>query len=581
VRWALLAVLVFALTLVAAAITLAVHDAGVFQLDKNASTANNPAPAALEDWDLICKAHLVSATEPAGCTFAPGYTPPAGTTISSPSTFKVDPSESAQDDILKGGTKDDNDIASWKWASAKPSPPKNDITHGYAAEYTATVAQGGVAVGDKLLYFGADRFSNSGSANIAFWFFQHKVTTAGAAANGTCTAGAGCPFSGTHTVGDVSLGGTTPGDILIISAFGPKAAINVYEWVGPGNATSPCFTQNCSLEPIIEGGQACEDVTNDNACATVNDVVTPSPWTVNQKGGAANSFQPTNFFEGGINLTALHVDACISSFLINTRASAAGDAELHDMITGPLGRCTPGLTTQASTNATNVQPGSPVTDRATVQVTGATNPEDAAGSVTFYLCPAATPNCTTPQIGTAVTLTNADCSPVSTSDTDGKTCAVSLSVNDSGQTGARGSLSPGKYCFRAVATLTNYDSPDAYTDATTECFTVAQRPTSISTTQSWLPQDSATITPAVAGTVVFSLYESADCSGTAVTFTDTDSSDGFKTGNTTYYTTSKTITWSATFTPTDTANYLSSTTTRCEKSVLTITNDSGPYPPAP
>ena len=34
----------------------AVHDAGIFQLDKNASTAVNPPPTALEDWDLICKA---------------------------------------------------------------------------------------------------------------------------------------------------------------------------------------------------------------------------------------------------------------------------------------------------------------------------------------------------------------------------------------------------------------------------------------------------------------------------------------------------------------------------------------------
>jgi hypothetical protein len=557
-------------TLLTASSVLAVHDAGIFQLDKNASTAVNPAPTALEDWDLICKAN------PTKCTFAPGYAVPTGTTTADVTSFKVDPSESAQDDILKGGTKDDNDINSWTWASAKPSPPKNDITDGYAAEYTATTTRNGVTAGDKILYFGADRFSNSGSANIAFWFFQHSVApTPGSGPNGTCTSGSGCPFTGTHTVGNVSLGGNTPGDILVISAFGPKAAINVYEWVGTGNATSPCFTNNCSLEPILVGGQACEDVTNDNACATVNDVSVPSPWVVAQKTGGANQFAPTDFFEGGINLTKLKVDACISSFLINTRASASGDAELHDMISGQFARCTPALTTQASTNSTTVLPGATgIFDRATVQVSGATSPADATGSVTFYLCPAATPNCTSPQVGSgAVTLSNADCDPVSASSTDGKSCAKSATTT--------APATPGKYCFRAVADLTNYDDPDAYTDTTSECFTVTQTPTSISTAQSWLPQDSASVTPNVAGTVVFKLYETADCSGTALTFTDSDGSDGFKTNNTTYRTVSTTISWSATFTPTDTNTYSGSTTTRCEKSVITITNDSGPFPPAP
>lgn len=552
-------------TLLTASTALAVHDAGIFQLDKNASTAVNPLPIAAEDWDLICKAN------PTSCTFVTGYSVPSGTTTATSTVFKTDPSESSKDDILKGGTKDGNDIDSWKWASAKPSPPKNDITNGYVAEYTATTAAGNVDVGDRILYFGADRLSNSGSANIAFWFFQHNIAKAGQASDGTCAAGAGCPWTGTHTVGNVSLGGTTPGDILVISAFGPKAAINVYEWVGPGNATV-AFSSNRSLQPLLEGGQACEDVTIDNACATVNDVVTASPWTVPQKGAANNSFQPTNFFEGGLNLTKLKVDACISTFVINTRASASGDAELHDVITGKFDRCEPALTTKASTNATDIVPGTAgMFDTATITVTGATNPADAAGSIKFFLCPDATKATCTNQVGSAITLNGADCSPVSSSATDGISCAKS------GTTDAP--ADPGTYCWRAEATLTNYDSPGTHS-FTDECFTVAQIATSISTAQKWLPQDSATITPAVAGTVVFSLYENGDCSGTAArTFTDSDSSDGFATDNSTYYTVSKTISWSATFTPTDTAKYSGSTTTKCEKSELTINNSASDFPP--
>ena len=174
---------------------------------------------------------------------------------------------------------------------------------------------------------------------------------------------------------------------------------------------------------------------------------------------APTSSLPTDFFEGGINLTKLKVEACISSFLINTRASAAGDAELHDMISGKFDRCSPGLTTQASTNATDVLPGATgIFDTATIQVTGAASPDDATGTVSFYLCPAATPDCTSPQVGWAVTLNNADCVPASGSNTDGKSCAKSATTT--------APSTPGKYCFRAVADLTNYDDPDAYTDTT-------------------------------------------------------------------------------------------------------------------
>src|SRR5262249_33487103 len=169
------------------------RDVGVFQLDGDAQTSLQSTPNALEDWDLICKAnmvtigslaaditaaqtsitvtetttphivpfniqvgseqmtvtdrtvgtpatytvtrgfngttaaaHLSGASVISGCLFNPTYTVPGGTTKASPSAFIVDPSQSATDDILKGGTKDDNDITSWAWTSAKPSPPKND-----------------------------------------------------------------------------------------------------------------------------------------------------------------------------------------------------------------------------------------------------------------------------------------------------------------------------------------------------------------------------------------------------------------------------------------------------------------------
>jgi hypothetical protein len=498
-RWAILGVLVTTLLLVGSAVVFAVHDEGVFQLDGNASTAAQSTPNALEDWDLICKAH------PDQCVFAPGYTQPSGTTLANPSAFKVDPSQSSIDDILKGGTKDDNDMNTWAWTSAKPSPPKNDLTDGFAAEYTCndSSADNNVAdctgtAGDSLLYFGADRYSNSGSANVAFWFFQKKVLQQGNQPDGTCTISSGCPFvdshgnPATHTVGDVSLGGDTPGDILIISAFGPKAQIFVFEWVGAGNATknylgtNGCFTANCSLQPLFVGSTTsdCPEVTNDNACALANDTSSASPWMLPQKSGGDNQFSPTDLFEGGINLTQLGLaESCFSSFLINSRASAAGDAELHDKILGQLGRCSPNLSTQVKdssgtdTNGT-IQPGTAVHDTATVTVTGATSPADATGHVDFFLCSSTSgyPDCSMggTQVGGDVDLTDTSPSPGNT--TDGISGASSADVNGTGH-----ELGNGYYCFRAVASLTNYDSPDAYTDGTNECFRVLKLDTTIET----------------------------------------------------------------------------------------------------
>ena len=465
----------------------AVHDIGIFQLDGDATTAPTTPPP--EDWDLICKAHQPTSTPAGPCKFAPGYTIPTGTTTASVSSFVVDPSQSAQDDILKGGTKDDNNInadpahpgatsSDWAWATAKPSPPKNDITDAYVAEYTCGPSTGctpndTVLSGDKILYFGADRLSNSGSANLAFWFFQKKITQLADGPNGTCAASSGCPFSGTHTEGFTDANGKHhPGDILIISAFGPKAAIRAYEWVGVGNAPAPCFTNACSLVRIEAGG-TCGAKDADTLCAITNatDPVN-SPWIVPQKGGTVpNQILPTNFFEGGIDLTALHVDACFSSFLINTRASAAGDAELHDKAIGQLQRCT------ADADHTGIdqrdgharhrrsrygdahrerrgEPGRPDGRRDVLPVRSDRGRE---------CCPTGGNNVGS---GTIVPDANPD---------DGIASVDSPTVNDSAKTGNNGPLVPGHYCFRAEwPGDSNYEPADPATNSTTECFDVSK-----------------------------------------------------------------------------------------------------------
>jgi hypothetical protein len=105
---------------------------------------------------------------------------------------------------------------------------------------------------------------------------------------------------------------------------------------------------------------------------------------------------------------------------------------------------------------------------------------------------------------------------------------------------------------------------------------------STTTAQSWLPQDTATITAAggsaIAGTVTFELFESADCTGTVVqTFADRpvtgNQTDGFTatTNNETYYTTVKTISWRATFTSSNDVD--SGDTSHCETMTVSVLNN--------
>src|SRR5262249_50484653 len=297
---------------------------------------------------------------------------------------------------------------------------------------------------------GADRYGISGSANVAFWFFHKSVVQyadgTGAQA-GQCVTQSGCAFTtdgkapngsnlSTHTAGNCSLPNPpnpcTHGDILVIGAFGPHASLNVFEWVGPGkatkdfNGTNSCFTAACSLQPIYTTANGdCSAVGNgDNGCAVANTTVTASPWILPQKNiqgkpvgdqfnaNAAKGY--STLFEGGLNLTGLGLGgACFSSFLVNSRASPSGDSDLHHNLLATFQRCSPSAATQVkdgngvNTNGT-IQPGTPVHDTATVTVTGATNPDDATGTVDFWLCgPAANaaPNCdgTTGHVGSLTT----------------------------------------------------------------------------------------------------------------------------------------------------------------------------------
>jgi hypothetical protein len=519
----------------------AVHDTGVFELDGNAT--NDPNVDG-DDWDN-----------------------------STAKTFVAEPNLNATI-FTGGGSKDPQDISKWAWKDgAGGLPDKDNLLDAYAARYTDDN-------GDELLYFGADRYDNSGDAHMGFWFLQDEV------ALGTNSIGGGTGFTGVHTEGDV----------LVVTNFsngGTTSTITVYEW---NTACTKAGVQvdhdNDDTTPDLTCGDAnllilgtsdaalCSDLLADDPfCGIVNSGTITLPWSFNDKtpGGTTNSALQGEFFEGGLNLTELGLaDECFSTFAVETRSSTSTTATLKDFILGEFENCESTIKTQASGSGT-VAPGTLVTDTATITGAGTSPLIDPTGTVDFFLCGPSTtadfPDCSTggTDAGTDKPLAGG------TNTTDGISTAQSDAVNT-----ATSPLTPGKYCFAA-----DYSGDDNYeggrhtnTDpaSTTggECFTVSQ-PTSITTDQSWLPQDSATVTPAnTAGTVVFSLYENGTCSGTAArTFEDT--SAPYATDNTTYVTTSTTISWSATFDPS--GNEDPSTTTRCERSDLTINNSASDFPP--
>ncbi len=103
---------------------------------------------------------------------------------------------------------------------------------------------------------------------------------------------------------------------------------------------------------------------------------------------------------------------------------------------------------------------------------------------------------------------------------------------------------------------------------------------SASSAQNWLPNDSATITTAggspLSGALSFTLYESANCTGTvlraAQTFTISNPASGltYNTNNTTVFVLASTaVSWKVVFTS---SNAFVGSSSKCESTTLTVVN---------
>jgi hypothetical protein len=485
------------LAAIAALPAQAVHDINVFELDGDATTgAHSGLP---DDWDRVC--HQVLGAD---CSTSDNTTGAAGV------SFVQEPDRSTSI-FTGGGSKDDLDITGWAWKNQGGLPDKDNLRDGFAARYTCLTASGCSGTnGDSLLYFGADRFDNSGDAQIGFWFLQGDVS----------------PLSG----GSFGPDAHTAGDVLILSDFtqgGGTPTIRIFAW-------DPTCSSGCNLTDLVDGTLLplgggtvtpadCPSVgAGDPFCAVVNNANTTAPWTFKDK-SKNTFFAPGELYEGGVNLTALQsqfpglAGECFASFFSETRSSQSTDAVLKDFIGGAFQPCESGIVTTPS--STSIVKGGSVTDHAVVTGTGAGTP---TGKVKFFICsPAQLTDGKCSSDGTQVTggssggdLTGETLTPVSGEPTKAEATSGSFTPTTVGTWCWRGEYVP--------AAGSQYKASSDF--ATTECVNVVD--VAISTTQTYTAKDSATITPSgpgasVGGTVRFRLYPNTDCSGTTTLVDET------------------------------------------------------------
>ena len=353
------------------------------------------------------------------------------------------------------GSKDTLNIHSgWVCTASNNVTNKGDIQNDYALAYTDP------GTGQQILYFALERNSNSGDANVAFWFLQDPTANC-STANGTTA------WTGNHE----------DGDILIVSAFtggGSVSTINAYRWNGGANGS-------LGTTPIASGGD-CQANTQggDNICATANTGTIHTPWLTNNNGkttGLGNTLLPGEFFEGGINLTTTGLSGkCFNTFVGDTRSSQSLTATLFDFARGSLGECHSTTTTTpnpAAGSSKEIPANAQVTsnDSAQIKVDGVPK---FSGTVKFSLCgpldasPSSTTNCQTGGV------------PISTQTLTDVTSPATVGSGDVTLTEV------GKYCWRAdysgdSARGVPPSSDPADATSQSECFTITPKTPTLTT----------------------------------------------------------------------------------------------------
>jgi hypothetical protein len=449
----------------------AVHDTGAFELDGNAT--NNPSVAG-DDWDNVC--HQVTITNDTQNQIPDQCASASDTTGATAVSWVAEPNLNSTI-FTGGGSKDPQDVNQWAWKDgAGGLPDKDNLLHSFAARYSTSEGQ--------VLYFGSDRYDNSGDAQQGFWFFQNQIGL------GSNSIGGGTGFTGVHKAGD----------LLVISDFsngGTTSTITVYEWdptcTSGVNNPQPgdCGATNLRLLETSTAASCASAAANDKFCGIVNANTITMPWSFTDKSGTPNNGALNGeFYEGGVNLTTLGLgDKCFASVASETRSSTSPTATLKDFILGNFGGCQTTVHTTPAAASVSIGTGSvQVTDQATVTVS---NISTWSGTVQFSLCGPLSSATGCASGGTAIGSVDID---NTTSQPITSPAATVTSV--------------GTYCWRADFTPSATSAANGVQPgsdgSTTECFTVT-------------PVTPTLATQAGAGPVIFGqpITDTATLSGTA------------------------------------------------------------------
>jgi hypothetical protein len=466
--------------LVAGSVALASTPAGLFELDGNATT-NHAGSGLPDDWDRVC--HEVLGTDCSTTDDTNGATAVSWTADTHGAIGPLAACSGTNCTIFTGGgSKDPQDINQWAWKdNVGGLPDKDNLLHSFAARYSIPSSPtcpgaGGDTTGAttcEMLFFGNDRFDNSGDAQQGFWFFQNKIglgTNAVGGGNGFTSSGA--PEFHRN------------GDLLLISDFsngGTTSTITVYKWdttclKGVNNPT-PGQCGDANLRLLATSAAAnCNPVNPaiSGFCGIVNATTITMPWSFVDKSGTPNN-QALNgeFYEGGVNLSSLGLGGeCFASVASETRSSTSTTAVLKDFVLGDFGQCgsststtpkdgTGGTITDHNSNGVpdlSIGTGSVTAkDHADVTVSGVTT---WAGNVQFFICG---PLAFSPTTTNCATGGDAVGSPVGVSN-----------VSPSADSAVTTFTSVGRYCWRATFTATTPPTgvPSSSDGSTTECFEV-------------------------------------------------------------------------------------------------------------
>jgi hypothetical protein len=233
------------------------------------------------------------------------------------------PGSSADSTTFATGSKDTLNISTgWQCASSNNVNNKVDVNNAYAVAYINPSNQ------HVVVYFGLDTASNEGTRDAGFWFLKDKSVG--------CVSGKGATsFTGNHQDGDLLITAEYTGTSGVSS-------IQAFVWVGGANGA-------LNTTPIATGVD-CQGIGGpDPICATTNRSIIKAaniPWLVQTVLGKTSSPGVTTtdldigeFFEGGIDLTALGLSGCFTQFLADTRSSASPTATIFDYTLGSFPLC--------------------------------------------------------------------------------------------------------------------------------------------------------------------------------------------------------------------------------------------------